>query len=864
MELKNYQRESLDIIVAFCNTLRNTIRNGLPHPVRDAFETICHRDYQEVSQLSPHVPYICVRIPTGGGKTLLAAHAAGTIARQLGHSDYPLVLWVTPSTTIRDQTLNGLKTPRHSYHDAFREGVHGAALEVMTVEEALYAGQSRYAGAAVVIVTTIQNYRKEDTEGRKIYRENGYLMDHFTNLPPEIQEQLQEPDGRIISSLANVLKLHHPVVIMDEAHNARTPISFDSLNRFEPMAVLELTATPQNDSNVLHAVSALQLKNEGMIKLPVELESLNDWTDVLDETVQIQKKLEQKTTEFRQTAGRYIRPIVLLQAQPKSKTKETHTVDKVKEALIQHLKVPEEFICIATGDQDELTGIELRNENCPVRYVITVEKLREGWDCPFAYILGSVGNVATETAVEQLLGRVLRMPDALPTGISELDRAYAVVHCHDIAETAKKLTDGLVLYCGFDRDSVRDVFQYRREIPRPLLPLTLWTIALDKPIDIKKLPETIRQKIIYDPKTNIVSIQKNLTREDYLSIQNISPPENYPALEESWKRECLANIKFDELVQPIRIPQMMVVDGNQKYLFDPIEIEEFHWELNRCDITVSENEFSGDMTVGERSFLDIGSTGNTEIRYGGNIDIKEFLFWEKDDWSKDVLARWLNNELHHGGQWVSLSTAISFPWILEVINDLLKRCNLKILVRRRHDLAKIIEQKIWDHAKKQEKAGIKTLLKMTGLRRIETIDDDLFNHIIDEKEYLPYHFYHGSYRFEKHAFIAKIGKMNGEEEICAEKIDRHKNVKRWVRNLDPSTGSKGFSLSSIKRFFPDFVAELNDNRTAVIEYKGGDRANNPDELDKKSIGENWASHSNGKCVFIWVADKNWNALNQLN
>jgi type III restriction enzyme len=106
--------------------------------------------------------------------------------------------------------------------------------------------------------------------------------------------------------------------------------------------------------------------------------------------------------------------------------------------------------------------------------------------------------------------------------------------------------------------------------------------------------------------------------------------------------------------------------------------------------------------------------------------------------------------------------------------------------------------------------------------------------------------------------------MNGEEEICAEKIDRHKNVNCWIRNLDPSTGSKGFSLSSMKHFFPDFVAELNDNCTAVIEYKGGDRADSPDELDKKNIGESWASHSNGKCIFVWVADKNWNTLNQLN
>ncbi len=110
------------------------------------------------------------------------------------------------------------------------------------------------------------------------------------------------------------MKLRGPVVIMDEAHNARTRISFDSLARFAPLAVLELTATPQQDhdpdkeayaSNVLHAVSALQLQREGMVKLPVELESRDNWLDVLALTVQRRNQLEKRAQAWGRDAGRY-------------------------------------------------------------------------------------------------------------------------------------------------------------------------------------------------------------------------------------------------------------------------------------------------------------------------------------------------------------------------------------------------------------------------------------------------------------------------------------------------------------------------------------------------------------------------------
>lgn len=80
-------------------------------------------------------------------------------------------------------------------------------------------------GVACVIVATIQSFRVEDKDGRKVYEASGALMDHFSGLHPEQTGHLPKLDGGgPIPSLANLLRLHRPLVIVDEAHNARTAL----------------------------------------------------------------------------------------------------------------------------------------------------------------------------------------------------------------------------------------------------------------------------------------------------------------------------------------------------------------------------------------------------------------------------------------------------------------------------------------------------------------------------------------------------------------------------------------------------------------------------------------------------------------
>lgn len=882
LQLREYQRESLDAIGRFCDAVRAAVGRKALRPVHDAYYAETGRDFIEVPQL-PNVPYVCLRVPTGGGKTLIAAHAVGVVAKRLGHQDRPLCLWVTPTTTIRDQTLRGLRDREHAYNAALRDAL-GVPVEVLTMEEALSLNRSMLSSSAVIVVTTIQSYRIQNDRGerdeatRKVYEDNGYLMDHFANLPAWVREQLAEAGngnggtGRVSLSLANVMKLRGPIVIMDEAHNARTRVSFDSLARFGPLGVLELTATPQQDhepdkeqyaSNVLHAVSALQLRREGMIKLPVELESRDNWLDVLALTKQRREALEQRARTWGPQSGRFIRPIALIQAQPKSQKRETHTVAAIKTALVEELKVPAERIRIATGDTDELGAEDLRAADCTVEYIITVDKLREGWDCPFAYVLGSVGNVATETAVEQLLGRVLRMPDAVPTGVPELDRAYAVVQSPDVVKTAKNLCDSLVSRCGFDPESVGDAFRVHRHVDtQRLLPVA--TIPVSAAPNPEQLPAAVRGKVEYDADSGTLHVREPLTREETVALRDsLGTLTDQAAVEEYWQSERgvgTAAKNLDEYAAPVRVPQLIVRDGPRSYLFEPEELDEFAWDLDRCESAVGDAELSVELNIGDR--VSVGVTDRGGMRIGGveEVIVRQLSFVaEGDDWSKAELVRWLDAELHHGGAFAGLPKAQSQAWLLRVVESLLtdRGADPRILVRKRHQLADVAIRRIAAHGRQQVRRAADMLIDGRSPRQLETSMEMPLR--LEEQDYCPYRRYEGVFGFRRHAFTL-IGEMGKEEAECAKHIDDHPNVERWVRNLIYESAG-GFSLPlSPGRFFPDFIAELRDGRIAIVEYKGGHLAKNPEELHKEAVGKLWEARSGGHCVFVRVVDRDWPKL----
>ena len=887
LALKDYQRETMTRLAEYCDAVRTRSAPDVTRPERDAFEHVTGRSYYS-SPGFDGVPYVCLRLPTGGGKTLLAAHAIGTIGRGLLGTDRPACLWITPNTTIRDQTLRALRTPHHPYRQALQDSV-SASIEVVTMEEALTTPRTVQADAALVIVTTIQSYRIRDDHGeelsatRRIYRDNGYLQSAFEHLPPWARSELAcDERGQVDLSLANALRLRCPIVVMDEAHNARTPTSFDSLARFGPSFVLELTATPEQRhdprhptnprfaSNVLHAASALELKNQGMIKLPVDLESRRDWLEVLAATVQRREELETIADRAEEEIGLpFLRPIALIQAQPSSKTKETHTVDKVKAALIEQCGVPAEYIRICTGTIDEIGDTNLMETHCPVRYVITVDKLREGWDCPLAYVLGSIGNAATATAVEQLIGRILRMPNGNPTRVPALDRAYAFVLSDNVVQTAMQLRDRMVETCGFDQRSADEAL--RVAATQGQQRLGLGQIPLSLPPAPGMLPPELAQKTRYDESTKTLVLTDLLDRHEVQALQNsLTEPADREAVEVYWQRERPIGIAvkpLGEYAKPFRIPRLTVQQGNHRSLLEPEELDTFAWNLDKCSPSLNETEYASDVRVGSAAIIDVeanrdGRDGRLVTKATGDVRLRQLeLIGEGDDWTENELTRWLDRELHRGDAFMGLPLKESQPWFHRVVESLLRerKLSLPVVVRRRHELAQLLRTKIADHGRQQARRATEALFENRA-DAVETSDDFAVN--IEEQDYAPSRLFGAGHTFRKHPFDL-VFDMNGEEAECATRIDAHDNVARWIRNTEHETQG-GFCLpKSPGRFFPDFIVELRDGTIALVEYKMGKISHDPEEQHKLAVGQLWAERSHGRARFGWIIDKNWHALERV-
>ena len=172
LTLKPYQERALAALDTFLEVAGT-------HPHVHAYAAACavgeagqyQRAYTPFAGL-PDTPWCCLRLPTGGGKTLLAAHAVGIAHRRsMQGARYPVVLWLVTSTTIADQTLDAIKTPGHPYRAAL-EADFGGAVRAIDIDERRALKPQDLATAATVIVATVQSFRVSNAAGRKVYQDD--------------------------------------------------------------------------------------------------------------------------------------------------------------------------------------------------------------------------------------------------------------------------------------------------------------------------------------------------------------------------------------------------------------------------------------------------------------------------------------------------------------------------------------------------------------------------------------------------------------------------------------------------------------------------------------------------------------------
>lgn len=866
LTLKEYQERALDTLqtyfrlsqqlgdadTAFYRLTRETFGRGIP--------------YQPVEGL-PGLPYVCLRIPTGGGKTLVASHAIGITAHDLLHTDHALVLWLAPSNVIRDQTLRALSDPNHPYRQAVESRV--GPVTVMSVNEALYVQPATLTSSTTIIIGTIQAFRVDNTEGRKVYESSGALMSHFTDLPADLREGLEMTNGEPKKSLANVLYMRRPIVVVDEAHNARTPLSFETLARFHPACILEFTATPATQdhaSNVLHAASAAELKSEAMIKMPIRLKVRPQWKELLSDAIAQRNRLEAAARLEQRNTNEYLRPIMLLQAQPRSQNKETLTVDLVRQTLIEDFKIPENQIARATGDVDEIGDTDLSQPDCPIRYVITVQALREGWDCPFAYVLCSVAESKSSTAVEQILGRVLRLPKATRKGIDSLNLAYAYATSESFGVVANQLRDSLVQN-GFERYEAQAMIQTPPE--QPDLPLfgggmetTLpepVSIALPTPPALEGLPPETGAKVEYDAVTQSLMVKERLEPEEAALLVAMLPV----ALVEAGVRAVIERITRPQQPQPtaspaergevISIPQLVVRRGTQLELFEETAFLDHPWDLSQCDTLLTASDYSGQRLGGTEIEYDVTEKGKLKEQFINELQNTMTLFSTDQGWTPAELVYWLDRAIPHPDITFRESNAFLTRLVLRLIDE--RSFTLNQLVMDKYHLRDAVAAKIQAHRLEARKQAYNLFLLPYSQTPLEVHPEICFTY---PRDAYPYNtLYRGAYPFKKH-YYTQVGDLEdrGEEFNCAVFLDSLPEVKVWVRNLERRPNHSFWLQTSTDRFYPDFVCLLNDGRYLVVEYKGEDRWSNDDSREKRIIGEVWAKKSGGKCVFMMPKGNN--------
>jgi type III restriction enzyme len=146
---------------------------------------------------------------------------------------------------------------------------------------------------------------------------------------------------------------------------------------------------------------------------------------------------------------------VLFQAEPKSRDDAT-TFEKIKRHLMDDLNIPEAQIKIKTANINELKGVDLMSKDCPVRYIITINALKEGWDCPFAYVLATLANKSSVVDVTQILGRVLRNPHVRRHEVDYLNCSFVFTASSKFNETLTQVIMGLNK-AGFSERDYREV-----------------------------------------------------------------------------------------------------------------------------------------------------------------------------------------------------------------------------------------------------------------------------------------------------------------------------------------------------------------------------------------------------------------------
>lgn len=866
MQLNDYQRDVLSNLAEYLQALiENQGQQAKAFTAYWQERGVLNQVYKNNV---PGVPHVCVKVPTAGGKTFIAVNALEKIFTALDEynpSKPKVVVWLMPSLTILEQTVKNLTDNTHPYRQRLNDLFSGR-VQIYQKAEVLQGASfnaDAVRGQLSIVVMSFDSLKATNKENRKAYQENGYLASF---LHTEIEAGVLLPDYDK-SSLINVIRSLHPVVVVDESHNAESQLSVDMLRNLNPSFIFDLTATPRQNSNIISYVDAIRLKNKNMVKLPVIVANQRSQEEVISAALNMRRQLEAYAQKAESEGGPYIRPIVLFQAEPKNKD-DTATFEKVKEALLS-VNIPAEHIAIKTANINELKGKDLLDRACPIRYIITVNALKEGWDCSFAYVLATLANKSSVVDVTQILGRVLRMPYARKHKMELLNLSYVFTASTNFQATLSKVVAGLNM-AGFSHRDHREANLPLHDEPDTLSPHTqqqgdlLQNLTPDQDglvLDSSKLNTNWEMQAL-----QAVQADESGVQTEAGDNKIISPSLTSNTVVESIKAQALAAARVfaQEVAQnsAYACPEELKADMNQhrmKPIFEAsakrILLPQFflkvpteggffdsgnEWQklakenllsnfaLTNLDATIS--FFALDSDVYKVDVEDIGD-GQSSVQFKAvkKIEKERFNHIIKGQ-SPAGQVRSIVDRLFS-----LLGKNAFYPIDDHDVRAYLQRIVQAMDAAQRNDCldrdfayVKVIKEKILglarDHAAKEFSNWLIT-------QKVKVQPSFSLPATIAPSDNAP--------AISKSLYVTEGG-INNLESLVIRGVAELENIFWWHRNLERG---KGFVINGFINHYPDFIVLTENKNIVILETKGDDR-DNSDSKDKLKLGTTWADKAN--------------------
>lgn len=863
MQLKEYQHKVLRDLEQYIETLNNSKSLSVAYSQYWEEKGVSVNSFAN-NYLHPYinsvggVPRVTLKVPTAGGKTFIACNAIKRIMDRLQTSaPNQVVAWFVPSDTILKQTLEKLQDADHPYRQTI-DALFSHHVVVVDKEAALM-GQSispvqmhdnltLFVLSAQSFIETIRVKKDKGAEQLKprAFRENGNFLEHthyYTH--PE-----QLIDGADPTALIQVIAQQNPVVIVDESHNFKADLRVELLNNLSPRFILELTATPRDNSNIISFVDAMQLKRENMVKLPVIVENRNTPKDVLVNAISMRNSLEQHAIEMEKQGGRYIRPIVLFQAQPKTDN-DNITFDKIKSNLIS-FGIPENQIKIKTANKDELKGVDLMSRDCEVRYIITVNALKEGWDCPFAYILATLANKTSRVDVEQILGRILRQPYTVQHQNPLLNLSYVFTSSNDFRDTVESIILSLQK-AGFSKKDFREASPIESQE------------NTKTPIEIPGLFDEPKQKEEAEETDNGIDLTEEESSAIKEQLENPSQSEDIQNLQKQAEQiNEEYNKQIEEQANSGELDPLAVI--TPKEMFYPIN-EQYKEVVAGMNLPIfytktAASIFSDDEWIPlEKSMLTKGfdlPTKDATIDFtivrpqGVTIDVAQ----SGDDY---VPIRRNNQQAIDfiRQQYMDKSATVQKDILSGQIASMIKLDNVSEPAIKRY-----VEKAIAN----LDEDGISSLFDNIYLTRdtIENKIDELLKE--HQKQVFQQWLSVGRIVLDNHySFLDSIALTKGEligidkglyaaeetvndfEYDVISAIAENSNVLFWHRNRE----KKEFFINGFINHYPDFIVSMRSGNVILVEAKG-DHLVNEDSKNKIWLGNKWADLAGSKYHYFMV------------